>query len=423
MLAIHLNWRDPASRKRGVVMGPGLSPPPAYGGGASCKTARIQTGHSTGAMATSTGNVAREHAESTAPAAPEQPERAPTTAEDVYRVSIMVDVVRRAHCVDGASVYGGYVRDLVLRNVIPRDIDVSMPAMKDAETFIRNLACAYTISRTEPAAAEAYAHAGGFSNLNVVVGPREGCIPFVPVTLDVSVGPRGHDIDFTCNLLVISRKDIGLARVPESLRFSPSPLNAVFDDVRATRFSIVGVPAVLTKRRALLVAAKMCRRAASMVSRGWTMVPDGVNFCVSHWDSPRLYAPGGVFPGVTVSRTDMCSICHDQFEGGAPVVVTRCHHTFHCNCINDWLSTGRSICTCPVCRDEMFMIRTRPRADRTDGGGDAPRDDGGEGDSEGDDDEYSENDEDSEDEDDSDYDPEEDDEEIEHEELTLTFSL
>ena len=50
-----------------------------------------------------------------------------------------------------------------------------------------------------------------------------------------------------------------------------------------------------------------------------------------------------------------CSICLDHIESNHVIYTSKCEHTFHFNCIKKWLETD---CTCPLCRNELFLKNT-----------------------------------------------------------------
>ncbi|KAI8869225.1 hypothetical protein GQ42DRAFT_114162, partial [Ramicandelaber brevisporus] len=44
-----------------------------------------------------------------------------------------------------------------------------------------------------------------------------------------------------------------------------------------------------------------------------------------------------------------CSICIDEFAAGDTVrVLPACHHVFHADCIDPWLTTTSALC--PLCK-------------------------------------------------------------------------
>ena len=54
---------------------------------------------------------------------------------------------------------------------------------------------------------------------------------------------------------------------------------------------------------------------------------------------------------------DQCSICHERLStGGGPCRKLACGHTFHANCIDDWLREP-SRCSCPMCRAHVALAQ------------------------------------------------------------------
>ncbi|CAK4081605.1 unnamed protein product [Aphanomyces euteiches] len=76
--------------------------------------------------------------------------------------------------------------------------------------------------------------------------------------------------------------------------------------------------------------------------------------------SPHLTSsvkPSNGLSDNTDEEEAVCSICLDDFDCEHNVVELPCGHTFHKNCVGDWL---KDHCTCPLCRtvsfDEEFMV-------------------------------------------------------------------
>lgn len=54
---------------------------------------------------------------------------------------------------------------------------------------------------------------------------------------------------------------------------------------------------------------------------------------------------------VSISEAKECSICFEDMEAGSSVYDLRCGHTFHPECLKQWLGTKR---TCPLCRGPVY---------------------------------------------------------------------
>lgn len=313
-------------------------------------------------------------------------------------VAVMDDVVRRAHCIDGALVFGGYVRDRVMRQEgSPRDVDIFFPAAKDAETFLRMCACTYVVRCSEPREIYTWAK-DNITHTVATVSPSFMSGAFTPFNIDISVGEQCLCRDFTCNMLCMSRSGISLAGGDSYLRFQPSPLSTVLEHVRAGVFAIACVPGSLLRRQAVVLSERLCRRAGTMLARGWRMLPDGTNFYVATAKAiSEMSQPDAILFGQEVHMPEACSVCQEAMQPASVVVVSRCAHVFHHECIMPWLSQGRTICGCPVCRDTRFILSSEPRdcelSGTSDEGSDQEGDESeGESDGESDDEDYEDDD-------------------------------
>lgn len=47
---------------------------------------------------------------------------------------------------------------------------------------------------------------------------------------------------------------------------------------------------------------------------------------------------------------DECPICRNYYEPDEKMVTTRCSHTYHMSCLNQWLTCSN---TCPMCREKI----------------------------------------------------------------------
>ncbi|GJJ75272.1 hypothetical protein EMPS_07630 [Entomortierella parvispora] len=53
---------------------------------------------------------------------------------------------------------------------------------------------------------------------------------------------------------------------------------------------------------------------------------------------------------------DTCAVCLEEFANGDQIRTLPCHHEFHCECIDPWLTRKSS--TCPLCKFECTPART-----------------------------------------------------------------
>ncbi|KAF8928297.1 hypothetical protein EDD21DRAFT_204197 [Dissophora ornata] len=62
---------------------------------------------------------------------------------------------------------------------------------------------------------------------------------------------------------------------------------------------------------------------------------------------------------------ETCAICLDDFSEGEEIRTLPCHHEFHCECIDPWLTRKSS--TCPLCKYECLL----PTAEEDEEGGES----------------------------------------------------
>lgn len=55
---------------------------------------------------------------------------------------------------------------------------------------------------------------------------------------------------------------------------------------------------------------------------------------------------------VTSSFADQCAVCLSEFEEGEKVRKLQCNHTFHKDCLDNWLKL--CFATCPLCRSKVL---------------------------------------------------------------------
>lgn len=55
-----------------------------------------------------------------------------------------------------------------------------------------------------------------------------------------------------------------------------------------------------------------------------------------------------------VEEGDECAICLESFHEGDNVKLMRCHHYFHSECIDPWLTKHSNLC--PICKITVFEM-------------------------------------------------------------------
>jgi hypothetical protein len=115
-----------------------------------------------------------------------------------------------------------------------------------------------------------------------------------------------EEVDFTCNLIDISRSGIGLRTIPKAIAYEVNPFETVVEHIKER----VLVP--LHLKSALL------------------------HFKTTDWKCDNIGK---------IDTNDVCGICQGEIETG---VRTLCNHDYHIECLLKWLDRSS---TCPMCRD------------------------------------------------------------------------
>jgi hypothetical protein len=262
------------------------------------------------------------------------------------KLQAMEAIARSCQCFEGAVIFGGYVRDLSINHVLPNDLDMCFKSRSDALAFLRLLSESYAVDMVEDHAGYSWGKRR-FESYKARIGAYGPDGKVVHFTVDILCGSR-DDLatticDFSCNLLVLSRTALEMVSVPPCWRYRSSPILEALTEIGAKQFRLVGGKVSLLKNETGPYASKLCRRASTMVQRGWEMLPG---------DSFVAY---GFRPSVPRGATE-CAICKADLEENEAITETICKHTFHCSCISTWLCEGRSEITCPVCREPNFML-------------------------------------------------------------------
>ena len=178
-------------------------------------------------------------------------------------------------------VFGGYVRDVVVRG-LPRynDIDLMCTDEVTMRHFVRMLELSFNVRyHNERTFAIMYGGMSpGVSKLHKCVVSHKGTeTPFVRVDVVVFEGEfrdwcRERTTDFTCNLFYMKRDvSLGIRYVPTFLKNTPHPMKHLLEMTRAGEFQrIWDVSLRLTPQWMHVV--QIHERAKELVKRGWHLM-------------------------------------------------------------------------------------------------------------------------------------------------------
>jgi hypothetical protein len=239
-----------------------------------------------------------------------------------------------------AYLFGGFVRDVVLRGAPARDVDVTFTNPDSLDHYVDVVRSMFPGTTTSTRSSR-YGACNVVTTLHVRDDASE-------ITVDCVLRTREQCPDFTCNSLKLtSDGDLSLWCPKSTCSFHKvRELQRGLDDVRAKRFAAFRIPSSYKGRRYNKACSKSIQRALKMVERGWTMY-GGTR--VGTVEVVRSSATG-----ITAEQlNDKCSICHDAWND--TVVVGECGHVFHAKCLLEWLPKAEDE-TCPTCRRKRFLF-------------------------------------------------------------------
>lgn len=155
------------------------------------------------------------------------------------KLQSMEAIVRKCLCFKGAVIFGGYVRDLSINQVLPNDLDMCFKTISDGLTFLRLLSESYVIDKVEDRAGYSWGRRR-FESYKARVGTYGSDGTPVHFTVDILCG-SGEELatticDFSCNLLVLSRTGLEMVSVPPHWKYRSSPLLEVLGEIGVKRF-------------------------------------------------------------------------------------------------------------------------------------------------------------------------------------------
>lgn len=237
-------------------------------------------------------------------------------------------------------VYGGAVRD-ILRGCVPRDYDIYIHDYKNLEHFINFL-------KTSDRLRKLTRHQDSYPTLSIVVQTNNTTQCLVDI---VTCSSADNRCDFTCNNLVLTREGHIATRVaPTDSYYTPtgSWLSQCINDAVNTKLRYVPSPSLRSHvniKATFEQERSTAARLEKMVAYGYTLDKNTQCF-------PRLLQP-------TSTSEESCPVCKETYTGYHNVVVLKCGHDFHVNCIDKWVNTGRYYSTnCPVCRQSIQLAYT-----------------------------------------------------------------
>ena len=249
------------------------------------------------------------------------------------RLRVAQKVVGIALSVPGTVVFGGYVRDVTVRNSTSfNDVDLCFSTKDNMRMFVNIV----KISMNAKVAKE-----------TEQVYPNTMCVVRLKVPLPFNkylqvdcVYTKHSCADFSCNMI---RQDAHSLRVCKG--HSSYFLHEIVSACRRREFFALPPKTMMCDRAYVHHTINAIRRACQLVNSSWTMAVDAQR------------------PSFVVRRGsgEQCNICHGDIGSGERAFVTKCDHAFHVGCVTKWLeSTVKSAhganLGCPVCRRERCYV-------------------------------------------------------------------
>ena len=256
----------------------------------------------------------------------------------------------RHTCTEGTKtflIFGGVPRDLI-RGSTHRDIDVYIKESRNISHF-----CSF-LRRADRLRKETRTYTGEHSQyttltLEVQTSSTLPCI--VDVTSDTSVVSFDANIascDFTCNNLVITRDGEIATRLdpPDALAISQPQwiTRCLRDTIQGNLVWMVSESTTryLGPKAYTAFHLKMKDRLKKMLTKGFTAPVTSLT--TFECKGLTQYTP---------HPETACAICKEEYaeKPAMAVLVLKCGHHFHTDCIDSWMQSGRYHNTCPICRE------------------------------------------------------------------------
>lgn len=228
---------------------------------------------------------------------------------------------------DRAILYGGYIRDSLTEERVPKDLDVIMSesgAMRLSKAIEK---LGGTVAKVK----------GDYETLRLSVSlAGEMC------NIDCTAPEMYNWCDFTCNNLQLTSDGT------MSLRCNRPNLDLLrcIRDINAKKL----VPMcpqewLLTFETAndRQYMVNLLQRAMKMMRRGWTLQP--------HLNGEQLHF---VATKINPQVEQKCPVCQEAITKSLTAVDLKCNHSFHIKCLKKLIhSNGPSSYKCPICRQNI----------------------------------------------------------------------
>lgn len=245
------------------------------------------------------------------------------------KINIAKKCVNVAITLCDAKVYGGYIRDFVIRKESFNDLDIWFPNTDMLDKFILTLKCFYTKVQKRTNSVKYICHTtvliiNDWLNIDCVINYDLHLTAF-------------RNLDFTCNLLYMNNKGIN-AFSPLMLNSTPNHvlIMKAMSDIKDKTFSIL--PHTPNEIKRTIVLKKLIDRTINMLKNDWIIV--------KYHDKEKQQ----IFVEKEIKGFDCC-VCLDKDKTDYNIVL-QCDHKLHYDCFKNLLiKTTSDDIKCPLCRE------------------------------------------------------------------------
>jgi len=172
-------------------------------------------------------------------------------------------------------VFGGYVRDTVIRKEKASDIDICFPHDAPMHMFMRILNQDHEVEivsdRTHP---DGLYMSQGIRRLVKVIVDEKIHLDLCKYEGSFKDWRREESTDFTCNLFYVSRDTaLGLRYIPKAYKLLANPIKHLVDMTKRKEFVRIWGDENLTFKNTCTILS----RTLSRVKRGWYLINDTVS--------------------------------------------------------------------------------------------------------------------------------------------------